>query len=81
METNIAGYINILEAARKNGVKNFIFASSAAVYGSVSGVVSEKSKTNPENPYGLSKYIDEQVGRLYSDLYKMNIIGLRFANV
>jgi UDP-glucose 4-epimerase len=76
--TNLNGTMNVIN---KINTKNFIFASSAAVYGSVSGVVSEKSKTNPENPYGLSKYIDEQVGRLYSDLYKMNIIGLRFANV
>lgn len=80
-DTNINGTINIFESARKNNVKNIIFASSAAVYGSISDIVKESTKTNPENPYGLSKYITEEIGKMYSDLYKINIIALRFANV
>ncbi|MEI6352462.1 MAG: GDP-mannose 4,6-dehydratase [Candidatus Nomurabacteria bacterium] len=79
--TNISGTINIFEAARINSVHNVIFASSAAVYGSMNGKTNESKKTHPESPYGLSKYIDELIGKMYSELYSMNIVGLRFSNV
>ncbi len=79
--TNIQGTINVLEAARINHCKNAIITSSGAVYGSIDGIKKETDEVNPENPYGLSKYIDEQLAKMYNDLYKMNITFVRYSNV
>lgn len=78
---NVTGTKNVLEAARISDCKNIILTSSAAVYGSVSGVKKESDRVSPENPYSLSKYMNEQFGKLYTDLYKMNIVCVRYSNV
>lgn len=80
-DVNVTGTKNILEAARVSGCKNIILTSSAAVYGSIPGVKKEKDKVSPENPYALSKYMNEQFGKLYTDLYKMNVTCVRYSNV
>lgn len=80
-DTNIKGTLHVLESARNNGCKNVILTSSAAVYGSLDGIKKEEDITHPENPYGLSKFIDEQLGKLYNDLYKINIACVRYSNV
>ncbi len=80
-DINIKGTLYVLESARNNGCKNVILTSSAAVYGSIDGLKKEDDITHPENPYGLSKFIDEQIGKLYNDLYKMNITCVRYSNV
>lgn len=59
---NTANTANLIGAASKSGVKNFIFSSTAAVYGDTpSGVVSEDSPKLPLNPYGYSKLMSEQI--------------------
>lgn len=59
---NTANTANLIGAASNSGVKNFIFSSTAAVYGdSESGVVSEDSQKLPLNPYGFSKLMSEQI--------------------
>jgi UDP-glucose 4-epimerase len=80
-ETNISGTLNVLEAARVHGCKNVILTSSAAVYGSLEGKKKEDDPVQPENPYGMSKYIDEQLGKLYCNLYGMNVAMVRYSNV
>lgn len=80
-DTNITGTLHILEAARNNNCKNIILTSSGAVYGSIDGIKKETDPVHPENPYGLSKFIDEQLGKLYNDLYEMNIACVRYSNV
>lgn len=80
-DVNITGTKNVLESARIHGCKNIILTSSAAVYGSISGIKKESDKVSPENPYALGKYINEQLGKLYSDLYNMNVTCVRYSNV
>jgi len=72
----------VLDAARKEGVKRVVMASSAAIYGDNQNLpLKEEEPTKPLSPYGLEKLIGEQMGRLYVDLYKMNVDCLRFFNV
>jgi len=72
----------VLNEARKNGVKRVVMASSAAVYGDNENLpLSEDEVSLPLSPYGLEKSLGEQMGRLYADLYQMNVTCLRFFNV
>jgi UDP-glucose 4-epimerase len=79
---NILGTINLLEAARLHGVKKFIYASSAAVYGDPQYVpIDEKHPVGPLSGYGISKYTPEQYLRVYEELYGLKYTILRYANV
>jgi UDP-glucose 4-epimerase len=80
--TNIAGFLNVLDATRRAQVQRFVFASSAAVYGDA-GVLplDENSPTLPISPYGLEKLVNEQYAALYGQLYGMDTLGMRFFNV
>jgi len=81
-ETNVNGFLNILEAARKNKVDRFVYASSSSVYGDNADLPKMEEKTgNPLSPYAVSKKTNELYARVYSDLYNMQIIGLRYFNV
>lgn len=82
-ENNIIGSINILEASRLNGVKKFIFASSAGtVYGDKDKwPVSESSSLNPVCPYGVSKVSLEKYAYFYYVQYGLEYVALRYANV
>ena len=80
-DTNIRGTLHILDIAKATGCKNVILTSSAAVYGSIEGIKKETDLINPENPYGLSKYVDEKIGQLYNNLYDMNVTCVRYSNV
>lgn len=80
-ETNVMGTFNLLEAARKNKVERFIFASSAAVYGQQEGLCQETMQPNPNSPYGFSKLINELYAQQYAHNFTMNTIGLRYFNV
>lgn len=81
-EINVTGTINVLEAARQNGVKKVIFSSSCAVYGEVKTLpISESEGTNPLSPYGLHKLMGEQYCRLYSGLFNLPTVCLRYFNV
>ena len=79
---NVTGTLNVLNAAVKNKVKRVVLASSAAVYGNqpVSPNI-EDMKLLPESPYAVSKLVKEYYGKVYSDLYKLQVISLRFFNV
>jgi len=83
MDINVKGTLNILEACHNSGVKNFVFASSAAVYGDVKELpISENQKLRPLSPYGTSKMLAEQHVLSYKKLKKIqNTISLRIFNV
>jgi nucleoside-diphosphate-sugar epimerase len=82
LDINTRGTQLVLDAARKNCVRNVVMASSAAVYGDNQNLpISEDEPSKPLSPYGLDKSVGEQMGQLYSTLYKMNITCLRFFNV
>ena len=73
---------NLLEQCQLHGVKNFIFSSTAAVYGlPASGVASEETPTAPINPYGTSKLMTEWMLRDLSAASDLNYVALRYFNV
>jgi UDP-glucose 4-epimerase len=81
-EVNVNGTLNILKASLDLGVKRFIHASSAAVYGSaLRPQKREDGPLNPTSPYGVSKLAAESYVRLFNDLYGMETVSLRYFNV
>ncbi|SDJ31877.1 NAD-dependent epimerase/dehydratase family protein [Natribacillus halophilus] len=79
---NINGTINVLELTRKYGIKHFLYASSAAVYGDQQTLpITEDAPVEPLSPYGVSKYAGEAYVKAYSRMYDLNAHVLRFANV
>lgn len=81
-EINIHGTINLMEAARENKVKKFIYASSSSVYGDSKVLPKvEGEEGNVLSPYALNKMVDEKYAKLYNKLYSLETIGLRYFNV
>ncbi len=81
-DINILGLINVLECCRKYSVKRIIFSSSAAVYGNNANVpLTENEPLTPTSFYGISKMVAEHYLRVYHELYGLDGIVLRFANV
>ncbi len=80
--TNIVGLINMLNLSGRYGVKKFIFASSAAVYGDSEKLsLTEEDGCLPMSPYGAGKYAGEQYCKLWKTVNKLDTISLRFSNV
>lgn len=81
-ETNIRGTLNMMEAARQNGVKKFVYASSSSVYGDHPVLPKvEGQEGNLLSPYALTKRVDEEYGKLYKKLYGLDTYGMRYFNV
>ena len=81
-EENITALINILELCKKYNTEKIVFSSTAAVYGIPEEVPSrETNKTAPLSPYGLSKLTGEEYIKMYSRLFGVNYVILRYANV
>ncbi|MBP5638039.1 MAG: SDR family oxidoreductase [Victivallales bacterium] len=79
---NIQGTLNMLEAARQNGVRKFIYASSSSVYGDEAGLPKiEGREGNLLSPYALTKRCDEEWAKQYTMHYGLPTIGLRYFNV
>jgi UDP-glucose 4-epimerase len=81
--TNVEGTANLLEVARVNEVRRFVFASTGgAIYGDTDIVPTpESTPSKPMAPYGTSKFCAEQYLGLYERLYGMSTVALRFGNV
>lgn len=80
-DINVKGTFLLLENARKFDVEKFIFASSAAVYGTTGEKIPETFEKNPKNPYGLNKLIAEQYCQHYFKLHGIKTNILRYFNV
>lgn len=79
---NILGTVNMMEAARQNGVKTFVYASSSSVYGDEPNLPkSEGREGNLLSPYALTKRADEEWAKQYTKHYGLKTIGLRYFNV
>jgi len=79
---NVGGTLNILLAAREEGVKRVIYASSSSVYGDTPSLPKhEEMPSDPLSPYALQKYIGEQYCRLFYQLYGLETISLRYFNI
>jgi UDP-glucose 4-epimerase len=81
-EVNVMGTVKVLRAAHEGGVKRVIFASSGSTYGDQQTLpLSEDLPAQPKSPYGLQKYIGEQTCKLWSEVYKLSTVTLKYFNV
>lgn len=81
-KNNIEGTLNMLEAARVNGVKKFVYASSSSVYGDEPNLPkTEGREGNLLSPYALTKRCDEEWAKLYTMHYGLDTYGMRYFNV
>ncbi len=79
---NILGTVNVLEAARKYGIKRVVFAASSSTYGDSKALPKVEDKLGkPLSPYAITKYVNELYAENFSRLYGMETIGLRYFNV
>jgi len=81
-EINIKGTLHMMEAARQNSVKKFVYASSSSVYGDEPNLPKQEGREgNVLSPYALTKKVDEEYGKLYTKLYGLDTYGMRYFNV
>jgi len=81
-DINLTGTSNLLDAARKAGVRRIVLASSAAVYGASTELpLKEDAPVLPHSPYALSKQINELFAGLFTTAYSLEAVALRYFNV
>jgi UDP-glucose 4-epimerase len=82
-EVNILGTVILLNAAREHGVKRFIYSSSSALYGGADKLPTKESECPPapQSPYAVQKYAGEPFCRIFSELYGLDTVSLRYFNV
>jgi len=81
-DVNVVGTLRLLEAARKVGVRRFVFAASAAAYGTDPTIPKREEMTAlPVSPYGLSKVAGEHYCRVWSHVYGLETVCLRYFNI
>jgi UDP-N-acetylglucosamine/UDP-N-acetyl-alpha-D-glucosaminouronate 4-epimerase len=81
-DANVTGTINVLEAARKAGVRRIVCASSSSVYGETPVLPKEESmKPQPQSPYAYSKWMLEHYCDIYHQIYDMETVALRYFNI
>lgn len=82
-EVNIIGTVALLEASKNHGVKRFIYSSSSSVYGGAKKLPTKESENypDPKSPYAVQKYIGEPFCKIFSELFGLDTICLRYFNV
>ena len=81
-DVNVLGTLNVLEAARKSGVKKIVYSSSAAIYGEPKKMpIDEEHPVAPDSFYGVSKLAGEKHCLCAAKIYDLEIIALRYFNV
>ncbi len=81
-EVNVNGFLNVLIAARDEGIKRFVYASSSSVYGDSAELPKTEEKIGkPLSPYAVSKTCNELYANVFHKVYGMETIGLRYFNV
>nr|MDK2851517.1 UDP-N-acetylglucosamine/UDP-N-acetylgalactosamine 4-epimerase [Candidatus Cloacimonadota bacterium] len=81
-DVNILGMLNILEAAKEFGVKRVVTASSSSIYGNSETMPKvESMPVNPLSPYALTKYAQERYCQIFSQIYGLETVALRYFNV
>ena len=79
---NVVGTLNVLEAARAQGIERVVFSSSAGVFGELKTLpIAEDHPQDPDSPYGTSKLAAEKMCLVYNKLYGMRNVCLRYFNV
>ena len=81
-DVNVNGFLNMMIAARNAGIKRFVYASSSSVYGDLEELPKKEERTgNQLSPYAVSKYVNELYAKVFSTVYGIETIGLRYFNV
>lgn len=81
-QTNVDGFLNMLVASRDAGVNRFVYAASSSTYGDSKELPKiEHNIGRPLSPYAITKYVNELYANVFSDLYGLETIGLRYFNV
>src|SRR3989344_2519914 len=76
---NVGGLVTLLRAAHEGGVTRVVCASSGSIYGNQQTMpLSEEMSPQPKSPYGLQKYIGELTCRLWSEVYGLSTVSLRY---
>lgn len=83
IQSNIVGFFNLIDGAKKSGIQRFIYASSSSVYGQSEKIILSETDNvdNPVSLYAASKKSNELLAHVYSSLYNIETIGLRFFTV
>lgn len=81
-QINVVGTLNVLEAARRQGLRRIVFSSSAGIFGELKTLpIAEDHPQDPDSPYGASKLAAEKMCLVYNKLYGMRNVCLRYFNV
>ena len=81
-DVNVSGFLNMLIAARDEGVKRFVYAASSSTYGDSAALPKvEDVIGRPLSPYAITKYVNELYADVFSKTYGIQTIGLRYFNV
>ena len=81
-DVNVGGFLNMLIASRDNKVKRFIYAASSSTYGDSTALPKvEENIGKPLSPYAVTKYVNELYAEIFSRIYGLETIGLRYFNV
>jgi len=79
---NISGFLNMIIAARDEGIKRFVYASSSSVYGDSPELPKIENRTGRVlSPYAITKAVNEEYARIFGSIYGMETVGLRYFNV
>lgn len=79
---NVDGTLSVLKAAKDAGVERVVYSASSSAYGDQKVMpLTEDMPANPKSPYGLQKYIGELYCRLFSEVYDLQTVSLRYFNV
>ena len=79
---NVMGTLNVLEAARKHGLRKIVFSSSAGIFGELKTLpIAEDHPVEPDSPYGATKLCAEKLCLAYSKLHGLEAVCLRYFNV
>lgn len=81
IDTNVKGFVNVVEQARASGCTSIVYASSSAVYGTRHEPVSEDADISAPNAYAASKLARERYAEFFSNAHGMDLAGMRFFSV
>ena len=81
-EVNVTGTLNIFTAAKEKKISRVVYAASSSTYGDHPDLPKTEDKIgNPLSPYAVTKYVNELYAKVYTDMYGLQLIGLRYFNV
>jgi nucleoside-diphosphate-sugar epimerase len=81
-EVNVGGTLSVLTAAKDAGVKRVVYSASSSVYGDVKKLpTTETEEAKPKSPYALQKYVGELYCKMFSEIYGLETVCLRYFNV